>query len=265
MTQGEIVEAGPTARDLRAAAAPVHAPPPGRRAVAARRRAADRGAGRPDGRGREGLVPGQGAACCAARWTTSRRWTASSVTVREGQTVGVVGESGSGKTTLGLALLRLLRSDGPDPVPGPGAPGPRLARAAAAPPGDADRLPGSLRLALARGMSVGQIVEEGLASTRIAASAAEREALIDEALAEVGLDPPSRRPLSARVLRRPAAARRDRPRARAEAAADRPRRADLGARPVRPGADRSTSCASCRRATGSPTSSSATTCGSSAP
>ena len=36
-----------------------------------------------------------------------------SVTVREGQTVGVVGESGSGKTTLGLAILRLIRSRGP--------------------------------------------------------------------------------------------------------------------------------------------------------
>jgi microcin C transport system ATP-binding protein len=36
-----------------------------------------------------------------------------SVKVREGQTVGVVGESGSGKTTLGLAMLRLIRSEGP--------------------------------------------------------------------------------------------------------------------------------------------------------
>jgi microcin C transport system ATP-binding protein len=36
-----------------------------------------------------------------------------SVSVRRGQTVGVVGESGSGKTTLGLALLRLIGSDGP--------------------------------------------------------------------------------------------------------------------------------------------------------
>src|SRR5690606_30063568 len=33
-------------------------------------------------------------------------------TVRSGQTLGVVGESGSGKTTLGLALLRMLSSDG---------------------------------------------------------------------------------------------------------------------------------------------------------
>ena len=32
--------------------------------------------------------------------------------VREGHTVGVVGESGSGKTTLGLALLRLISSQG---------------------------------------------------------------------------------------------------------------------------------------------------------
>jgi microcin C transport system ATP-binding protein len=35
-----------------------------------------------------------------------------SVTVRAGQTLGVVGESGSGKTTLGLAILRLISSEG---------------------------------------------------------------------------------------------------------------------------------------------------------
>jgi microcin C transport system ATP-binding protein len=35
-----------------------------------------------------------------------------SVIVRAGQTLGVVGESGSGKTTLGLALLRLISSEG---------------------------------------------------------------------------------------------------------------------------------------------------------
>ncbi len=34
------------------------------------------------------------------------------VTVRAGQTLGVVGESGSGKTTLGLALARLISSNG---------------------------------------------------------------------------------------------------------------------------------------------------------
>ena len=34
------------------------------------------------------------------------------LTIRKGETLGVVGESGSGKTTLGLALLRLLQSNG---------------------------------------------------------------------------------------------------------------------------------------------------------
>src|SRR5206468_2571299 len=36
-----------------------------------------------------------------------------SIAVRQGETLGVVGESGSGKTTLGLAILRLISSDGP--------------------------------------------------------------------------------------------------------------------------------------------------------
>ena len=36
-----------------------------------------------------------------------------SIEVRKGETLGVVGESGSGKTTLGLAILRLISSEGP--------------------------------------------------------------------------------------------------------------------------------------------------------
>ncbi|MEQ1672196.1 MAG: ATP-binding cassette domain-containing protein, partial [Hyphomicrobium sp.] len=36
-----------------------------------------------------------------------------SMKLRAGETLGVVGESGSGKTTLGLALLRLISSEGP--------------------------------------------------------------------------------------------------------------------------------------------------------
>ncbi len=35
------------------------------------------------------------------------------ISVRAGETLGVVGESGSGKTTLGLAVLRLIQSEGP--------------------------------------------------------------------------------------------------------------------------------------------------------
>ena len=36
-----------------------------------------------------------------------------SLSLKSGETIGIVGESGSGKTTLGLALLRLIKSDGP--------------------------------------------------------------------------------------------------------------------------------------------------------
>jgi microcin C transport system ATP-binding protein len=36
-----------------------------------------------------------------------------SIAVRKGETLGIVGESGSGKTTLGLAILRLISSEGP--------------------------------------------------------------------------------------------------------------------------------------------------------
>src|SRR5689334_9050089 len=36
-----------------------------------------------------------------------------SIAVPQGETLGIVGESGSGKTTLGLAILRLISSDGP--------------------------------------------------------------------------------------------------------------------------------------------------------
>ena len=38
---------------------------------------------------------------------------AASLRIRAGETLGIVGESGSGKTTLALAVLRLIRSEGP--------------------------------------------------------------------------------------------------------------------------------------------------------
>ena len=38
---------------------------------------------------------------------------AANITVRRGETLGIVGESGSGKTTLALAIMRLIRSEGP--------------------------------------------------------------------------------------------------------------------------------------------------------
>jgi microcin C transport system ATP-binding protein len=114
-----------------------------------------------------------------------------SLAVREGQTVGVVGESGSGKTTLGLALLRLIRSEGEIRFCGR----------------DIHGVPATVLRPLRREMqvvfqdpygslsprmSVGQIVEEGLAVHGLGGTRGERRALIDGALHEVGLDPADR-------------------------------------------------------------------------
>lgn len=41
-----------------------------------------------------------------------------SLTLKEGQTIGIVGESGSGKSTLGRAILRLLDSEDASPISG---------------------------------------------------------------------------------------------------------------------------------------------------
>jgi microcin C transport system ATP-binding protein len=113
-----------------------------------------------------------------------------SVTVREGETVGVVGESGSGKTTLGLALLRLIRSDGPISV---------LSH-------DVQGLPAkSLRPlrkemqvvfqdpygSLSPRMSVAEIVAEGLAVQRKGMTRSARREAVAHALHDVGLDPAS--------------------------------------------------------------------------
>jgi microcin C transport system ATP-binding protein len=110
-----------------------------------------------------------------------------SLTVREGQTVGVVGESGSGKTTLGLALLRLVTSQGRIEFRGREIQG---LRAKALRP-----LRKEMQVvfqdpygSLSPRLSVGQIVGEGLAVHAVSRSAAERATLIDEALAEVGLE-----------------------------------------------------------------------------
>ena len=69
------------------------------------------------------------------------------LTVKEGQTLGVVGEFGSGKTTLGLALLRLISSEGPIVYLGNRIDGYDFETHAAAKAPHADRVPGPLRLA----------------------------------------------------------------------------------------------------------------------
>ena len=110
------------------------------------------------------------------------------VSLREGQTLGVVGESGSGKTTLGLALLRLLASQGVIRFEGQ-----RI-----------DGLPATTLRPLRKGMqivfqdpfgslsprlSVGEIVEEGLLVHGLAGDRTTRRIRIGQALTEVGLDP----------------------------------------------------------------------------
>jgi microcin C transport system ATP-binding protein len=108
--------------------------------------------------------------------------------VKEGQTLGVVGESGSGKTTLGLALLRLVSSDGPIVYLGNRIDG-----------YDSKRMRPLRRQmqivfqdpygSLSPRLSVGQIIEEGLLIQNHGLSQDERNARVARALKEVGLDP----------------------------------------------------------------------------
>jgi microcin C transport system ATP-binding protein len=113
------------------------------------------------------------------------------VEIREGETVGVVGESGSGKTTLGLALLRLIDSDGEIVFEGKRIDG--FDRGAMRPLREDMQIVfqdpyGSLSPRL----SVGEIVAEGLEVHDLAKDPAEREQAVIEALVEVGLDPETR-------------------------------------------------------------------------
>lgn len=111
-----------------------------------------------------------------------------SITVREGQTVGVVGESGSGKTTLGLALMRLIRSEGPIAYLGQ-----RIEQfdVKAMRP-----LRKEMQIvfqdpygSLSPRMSVGEIVGEGLGIQFPEMTYAERRETVGKALSDTGLDP----------------------------------------------------------------------------
>jgi len=111
-----------------------------------------------------------------------------SIRVRAGQTLGVVGESGSGKTTLGLALLRLLSSEGAIHFENQRIDA--LSNQALRPLRQAMQIVfqdpyGSLSPRL----SVGEIVEEGLRVHGLAGDRAARRDRIAQALTEVGLDP----------------------------------------------------------------------------
>ena len=111
--------------------------------------------------------------------------------LRAGQTLGVVGESGSGKTTLGLALARLISSQG------------RIAFVGKDIAGYSFREMRPLRQqlqvvfqdpygSLSPRMAVGEIIAEGLKVHERSLSPDERDKRVCWALEEVGLDPSTR-------------------------------------------------------------------------
>ncbi|MGB0901560.1 ABC transporter ATP-binding protein [Halocynthiibacter sp.] len=109
------------------------------------------------------------------------------ISVRQGETLGIVGESGSGKTTLALAIMRLIRSEGPivfmkDDIRG------HKGR-------DLRDLRKDMQIvfqdpfgSLSPRMSAMQIIAEGLKVHGIEDGRSERE-LVAEMMQEVGLDP----------------------------------------------------------------------------
>ncbi len=144
-----------------------------------------------DGRqGREGLVPDQGRLPAQDR-RPCEGGDGIDIEVRAGQTVGVVGESGSGKTTLGLALARMISSQGHIRFAGR----------------DIDALSfkdmrpmrDELQIvfqdpfgSLSPRMSVSEIIDEGLKIHQAKLSPEERDDLVVSVLKEVGLDPATR-------------------------------------------------------------------------
>jgi microcin C transport system ATP-binding protein len=113
------------------------------------------------------------------------------VKLRAGQTLGVVGESGSGKTTLGLALLRLISSEGPIVVQGRRIDG-LDSRAMRPMRRDVQAVFQDPYGSLSPRMTVADIVGEGLAVHEPGLTAEARDARVVEALVEVGLDPETR-------------------------------------------------------------------------
>jgi microcin C transport system ATP-binding protein len=111
-----------------------------------------------------------------------------SVKVREGETVGVVGESGSGKTTLGLAMLRLISSEGPVVFLGNRIDGLK-ARQIRPFRKNMQVVFQDPYGSLSPRLSVTQIVEEGLLVLNKSMNADERREVVARALIDVGLDP----------------------------------------------------------------------------
>jgi microcin C transport system ATP-binding protein len=111
-----------------------------------------------------------------------------SLTVREGETVGVVGESGSGKTTLGQAVLRLIKSDGPIVFMGQRIDG-HLFKQMRPLRKDLQIVFQDPFGSLSPRLSVAEIVAEGLVVQNKSLGYAERRDIVAKALQDVGLDP----------------------------------------------------------------------------
>ncbi len=114
-----------------------------------------------------------------------------SIEVRKGETLGVVGESGSGKTTLGLAILRLISSDGPVVFMGKTIQGLTFK--------DMRPFRRDMQIvfqdpfgSLSPRMSISDIIEEGLWVHHPHLARHEREQRVLAALGDVGLDPDTR-------------------------------------------------------------------------
>ncbi len=114
-----------------------------------------------------------------------------SVELRKGETLGVVGESGSGKTSLGLAILRLISSDGPIVFMGNELQGLRFKQMRPF-RRDMQIVFQDPYGSLSPRLSVGDIIEEGLWVHYPDMREAEREKRVIRALDDVGLDPATR-------------------------------------------------------------------------
>jgi microcin C transport system ATP-binding protein len=114
-----------------------------------------------------------------------------SIAVRKGETLGVVGESGSGKTTLGLALMRLISSNGRIVFLGKDIQGLRFK--------EMRPIRRDMQIvfqdpfgSLSPRMSVADIVAEGLSVHQPKLSHEEREVRVVKALEDVGLEADTR-------------------------------------------------------------------------
>src|ERR1700677_688416 len=114
-----------------------------------------------------------------------------SIDLRKGETLGVVGESGSGKTTLGLAILRLISSDGPMVFMGNQLQGLRFKQMRPF-RRDMQIVFQDPYGSLSPRLSVADIIQEGLQVHQPQMTEGERDARVVQALGDVGLDPATR-------------------------------------------------------------------------